>query len=57
LRQGHHEKTVRESAIPEEDVAAAIAFFIQHPEVGAGRAHDTLVDQEVAYISTANLNV
>jgi len=56
LCRAHHGKIVRESAIPEEDVAAAIEFFIRHPEVGAGRAHDTLVDQEVAYISTANLN-
>jgi len=57
LRSGHHEKVIRESAIPEEDVAAAIAFFIQHPDVGAGKAHDTLIEQESAYISTANLNV
>ncbi len=56
LCRGHHEKIVRESAIPEEDVAEAIDFFIQNPEVGAGRAHDTLVDQELACISATNLN-
>ena len=56
LCHGYHEKVVRESAIPEEDIVAAIEFFIQHPDVGAGKAHDTLIDQELAYLSTTNLN-
>lgn len=56
LCRGYHEEVVRESAIPEEDIVAAIEFFIQHPDVGAGKAHDTLIDQELAYLSTTNLN-
>jgi hypothetical protein len=57
LCKGSHERTVRESAIPEGDVEAAIKFFIAHPDVGAGKAHVSLIDYETAYMSTANLNV
>lgn len=47
---------VRESAIPEEDVEAAMDLFIEHPQIGAAKAHYTLMDREKALISTAFLN-
>jgi transposase InsO family protein len=53
---GVYEKTVRESAIPEEDIEAAVNFFIGHPDVGAGKARVSLIDKEQAYISTSNIN-
>ena len=56
LRNGVYEKTVRESAIPEEDIEAAVNFFIGHPDVGAGKARVSLIDKEQAYISTSNIN-
>jgi DNA primase len=57
LRAGHVAQTVRESAIPPEDVAATIEFIVAYPEVGAGKAFLTLLEREAAYLSTANINV
>lgn len=56
LRKRSDEQVVRESAIPKEDIEAAVAFFIENPDIGAGKAHLTLVDEEEAWISTGNLN-
>lgn len=56
LRQGVVEQTVRESAVPEGDLQAAVAFFIENPQVGAGKARASLLDQEKACLSTSNLN-
>ncbi len=56
LCEGLHKKIVRESAIPEGDVEAALRFFIDHPDVGAGKARVSLIDQETACLSTATLN-
>jgi len=53
LRRRKRQRAARESAIPESDVAETVGFIIEHPDVGAGRAHLTLVDQERALISTA----
>lgn len=51
------ERKVRESSIQVEDIVAAVNFFVEHPDVGAGRANATLINQEKAWISTANLNL
>lgn len=56
LHNSFHERSSRESAIPEEDVAAAIAVFLKHPDIGSGRAYWTLIDKEEAWISTGALN-
>jgi len=56
LSTSSHERAIRESAIPEKDVEAAITFFVEHPDVGAAKARATLIAQEKAWISTANLN-
>ncbi len=47
---------VRESAIPEADLAEAVKFFMEHPDVGAAKAWATLIAGEKAWISVANLN-
>jgi transposase InsO family protein len=57
LREGLAEETVRESAIPEGDIQAAVEFFVAHPQVGASKAHVSLIDQEKACLSASNLNV
>jgi transposase InsO family protein len=57
LRNGLAEETARASAIPEGDVQAAVEFFVAHPQVGASKAHVSLIDQEKACLSTGNLNV
>lgn len=56
LRNGVRDRKARESAIPETDVAATVAFIVEHPDVGAGRAHLTLVDKEQALVSTTFIN-
>ncbi len=56
LRTSRHEQTIRESAIPDGDVEAAVQFLIKHPDVGAGKAYASLVDQEEAWLSTASIN-
>jgi transposase InsO family protein len=56
LRQGLVEQTVRESAVPEGDLQAAVEFFVENPQVGAGKARASLLDQEKACLSTSNLN-
>ncbi len=50
------ETVVRESAIPEEDVKAVVQFLVDYPHIGAGKAHDSLIDRELAYLSTSNIN-
>ena len=57
LGEGLAAETARESAIPEGDVQAAVEFFVAHPQVGAGKAQVSLIDQEKASLSTSNLNV
>ena len=56
LRNNSYKQTVRESAIPEADLVEAINFFTKHPDVGASKARATLIAQEKAWISVANLN-
>ena len=56
LRNSSYKQTVRESAIPEADLAEAINFFAAHPDVGAGKARATLIAEGKAWISIANLN-
>ena len=56
LSKKSHKRTVRESAIPEEDLTEALTFFFEHPDVGAGKARQTLIEKEKALISVANLN-
>lgn len=56
LKKGVETQRIRESAIPEEDVAAAVQFAVDHPDVGAGKARVSLIDKEAAYLSTVSLN-
>lgn len=56
LQHDVRERAARESAIPQADVDATVQFIIKHPDVGAGRAHLTLIDQELALVSTAFIN-
>jgi len=56
LRRCRHARTVRESVIPQSDVAATVQFIVQHPDVGAQRAHLTLIDQEQALVGTVFIN-
>jgi len=56
LRNRCEMQTVRESAIPDPDVTEAVKFFIKHPDVGAAKARATLLGEEKAWISAANLN-
>jgi len=56
LRRRRHERAARESVIPQEDVDATVGFIVKHPDVGAGRAHLTLIDQEEALLSTVFIN-
>jgi hypothetical protein len=56
LRGKHKVRMVRESAIPNEDVAATIEQIIAYPEIGADKLRLTLLEIEAAYISTANIN-
>ncbi|MCP4409910.1 MAG: hypothetical protein GY807_19630, partial [Gammaproteobacteria bacterium] len=42
LRNGQVARTVRESAIPEEDVKAVMEFIAKYPEAGAGKIHLSL---------------
>lgn len=50
------ERAARESAIPEADVAAAVGFILEHPDVGAERVRLSLIDREEALIGTVFLN-
>ena len=50
------ERLKRESLIMEEEVGAAVEAIIEYPHIGAGKIHDTLLDQEKAIISTSFLN-
>jgi transposase InsO family protein len=56
LCEGFVTQTVRESAIPEADVKAAIEFIIKYPEIGAGKIRLSLLEKELAYLSTAGIN-
>ncbi|MCP4409267.1 MAG: transposase family protein, partial [Gammaproteobacteria bacterium] len=56
LRNGQVARTVRESAIPEEDVKAVMEFIAKYPEAGAGKIHLSLLENEAAYLSVANIN-
>ncbi len=56
LEKNLDERQQRESAIPEDDIAEAVAFITEHPEIGAERAHLTLIDQERAMVSAVFLN-
>lgn len=47
---------VRESAIPEKDIQAAIDLLVEHPQIGAGKAHHTLIDRGEALISSTFIN-
>jgi transposase InsO family protein len=56
LRTSVRDRAVRESQIGQDEVDAIVNFYLEHPEVGARRAHHTLVDQEKALISTGFIN-
>jgi len=56
LKHSAAERSKRESVIMEEEVDAAVKVIIEHPEIGAGKLHYTLLDQEKAIISTSFLN-
>jgi len=56
LRRSQQARTVRESVIPQSDVAATVQFIVQHPDVGAQRAHLTLIDREQALVGTVFIN-
>jgi len=55
MRQRGEMRTVRESAIPGEDVAA-VDLFTEHPDLGAAKARVSLIAKKKAWISVANLN-
>ena len=56
LRNSVRDRKARESAIPQADVAATVAFILEHPDVGAGRAHLTLIVQQKALVSMTFIN-
>jgi len=56
LRNRSDKQTVRESAIPDADLAEAVKFYIEHPDVGAAKARATLLTEEKAWISVGNMN-
>jgi len=56
LIQSIHERAKRESVIMDDEVEAAVQLIIKHPNLGAGKLHATLIDQEEALISTTFLN-
>lgn len=49
-------RRTRESAIPQEDVDAVIDLIVEHPQIGSVKAHQTLVDQEQALVSSGFIN-
>lgn len=56
LQDGVQERSARASQIPEEDVEAAIEEFIRHPQIGAQKAHLSLLDREAAMIGSTFCN-
>jgi hypothetical protein len=56
LKKGVRERLARTSQIPEADVEAAIEQFIRHPQIGAQKAHLSLLDREEAMISSTFCN-
>ena len=56
LKHSAAERSKRESVIMEEEVGAAVEVIIEHPQIGAGKLHYTLLDQEKAIISSSFLN-
>lgn len=56
MKKSLTQERIYESSIPEEDIKNTVALFIDHPDLGAGRAHVTLIDQEKAYISATTIN-
>ncbi len=56
LRHFVRARAARESAIPEADVEVTVQFIVAHPDVGAGRAHLTLIDQEQALVGAVFIN-
>lgn len=47
---------VRESSISMEEVAGAVQFFVDHPNIGAAKARLSLIDKETAALSTVTVN-
>ena len=53
MKSGLKERTARESAIPIEEVIAAIEQIIEHPTMGAGKGALKLIEDKKSILSAA----